>query len=74
MEYKSTRNVAGLLGVMPGRISRAIWEGRLSPPEKAPGGSFLWIQQDIERASWLFRNRDAGDILDINRGEKDERN
>ena len=74
MKYESTREVARLLDINPGRISRAIWDGRLSPPEKAPGGSFLWTSHDIERASWLFRHRDARDVLGINLGGRHENN
>jgi hypothetical protein len=62
-EYRSTREVARLLGVRPSKLARALWDGRLEPPTKAPGGAFLWTDQDIERASWLLRRRDASDIL-----------
>ena len=63
MDYRSTREVARLLGVNPSRLARAIWDGRLDPPAKAPGGAFLWTNEDIERASWLLRSRDASDAL-----------
>ena len=57
--YRSTREVARLLRLNPSRLARAVWDGRLHPPEKAPGGAFLWTPEDIERASWLLRRRDA---------------
>lgn len=68
MGYRSTREVARMLGVNPSRLARALWDGRLGPPIKAPGGAFLWTDEDIERASWLLRGRDTGDILP---GEKE---
>lgn len=45
------------------RTARALWDGRLKPPTKAPGGAFLWTHEDIERASWLLRGRDASNTL-----------
>jgi len=65
MGYRSTREVAKLLGLNPSRLARAVWDGRLTPPGKAPGGAFLWTAEDVERASWLLRHRDASDILVI---------
>ena len=62
-EYRSTRDVARMLGVNPSRLTRAIWDGRLDPPTKAPGGAFLWTYDDIERASWRLRHCDASDVL-----------
>jgi hypothetical protein len=63
MNYRSTREVARMLGLNPSRVARAIWDGRLTAPTKTPGGAFLWTPEDIERASWLLRHRDASDIL-----------
>ena len=62
-DYRSTREVAKLLGLNPSRLARAVWDGRLTPPAKAPGGAFLWTKEDIERASWLLRGRSADDVL-----------
>jgi hypothetical protein len=63
MGYRSTLQVAKLLGFNPSRLSRAVWDGRLTPPARAPGGAFLWTAEDVERASWLLRRRDASDLL-----------
>ncbi len=63
MKYQSTRQVAMLLGLNPSRLARAIWDCRLTPPERGPGGVFLWTFRDIQRASWLLRGRDADDVL-----------
>ena len=63
MDYRSTRDVARMLGVNPSRLARAIWDGRLDSPVKAPSGAFLWTPTDIDRASWLLRSRDASDVL-----------
>lgn len=64
MTYSSTREVAAILKVNPSRLSRAIWDGRLAPPMKGPSGSFLWVETDIQRASWVLRRQSADDILE----------
>jgi hypothetical protein len=64
MAYRSTREVAKLLGLNPSRLARALWDGRLTPPARAPAGGFLWTVDDVERASWLLRRRSADDVLD----------
>ncbi|NQT01345.1 MAG: helix-turn-helix domain-containing protein [Planctomycetes bacterium] len=63
-QYYSSLQVAKMLNVHNSRLSRAVWEGRIDPPAKSPGkGVFLWTRDDIERASWILRRRDASDIL-----------
>ena len=61
--FKSTREVAELLGVAPGRIGRAVWEGRLAPPVKSPSGAFLWREENIRRASWVLLRKHLDDVL-----------
>ena len=68
-EFRSTREVAGLLGMPPGRINRAIWESRLKPPQRGPSGAFLWSELDIRRASWVLLHRDL-DIVMAERSSK----
>jgi len=63
MALRSTRNVARLLGIGTSRLSRAIWDGRLPAPEKGPGGAYFWSDDDLTRASWHFRRRDASDLV-----------
>ena len=63
MPYRSTREVAHLLGIPPGRLAKALWDGRVEAPAKGPGGAYLWTDRDIEHASWIIRHRDANDIL-----------
>ena len=63
MRYRNTRSVARLLKVSPSRLMRAIWDRRLDPPAKGPGGAFCWDDGDVQRASWLLRGRDADDVL-----------
>jgi len=50
-------------GVQPSALNRAIYEGRLDPPTKGPGGSFLWVEANIQQASWLLRGKSADDVL-----------
>lgn len=63
MDLRSTRDVARLLGIGVSRLARAVWEGRIDPPAKGPGGAYLWTRRDIERASWALRHRNADDVL-----------
>jgi len=70
MAYRSTRDVARLLGIGTSRLSRAVWDRRLPAPEKGPGGAYLWSDADLTRASWYFRRRDASDLLAAEGGER----
>ena len=63
MKYFSSREVARMLGIKPSKLSRAVWDERIKPPTKAPGGAFLWDEDDVERASWVLRKRSAEDVL-----------
>lgn len=64
MEQRSTKQVAELLGIPPGRLARAVWDRRVAPPGKGPGGDYQWTLDDIRRASWALLRRDykAGGI------------
>jgi hypothetical protein len=64
MTYRSTRQVAGLLGVSVSRLTRAVWEDRITPPEKAPNGAYLWAEEDLRRASWALLGRDIDGFED----------
>lgn len=57
MSFLSTRQVAKLLGITPACLTKALWDGRVDPPQKAPSGSYLWTLRDIEKASWALRRR-----------------
>lgn len=59
----STKEVAKLLGVGLSCLSRAVYEDRIDPPQKGPGGAFLWGVRDIERASWALRRKSVDDIF-----------
>ena len=63
MAYKSTREVARVLGINPSRLSRAVWTGRLQEPQRGPSGNFLWTEKDIRRASWALLHRDLDGLL-----------
>jgi hypothetical protein len=54
MDYRSTRQVARLLKVSVSLLTKAVWCGRVDPPQKSPSGSFLWTARDIDRASWAL--------------------
>jgi len=56
-ELYSTRQVAGLLDVKPDTLQKAIWQNRINPPAKGPGGAYFWTEADIEHASWALLHR-----------------
>ena len=61
MGIMGTRDVARRLGISASRLARAVWDGRISPPLRGPGGAFLWTLDDVERASWaLLGHSQAG--------------
>lgn len=65
-KYYSSLEVARMLDINPSRLARAVWVEKIPQPAKSPGGKgvFLWVRDDVERASQLFRKRDASDIFD----------
>lgn len=63
MSFYSTRQVAKLLGIPVGRLTHAIWDGRVNAPVKGPGGAFFWTGDNILRAGWVMLRRDVSDLL-----------
>ena len=59
MAFRSTKEAAHVLGISPGYLSRALWEEKVTPPERGPGGVYLWTTADINRASWQLLGRAA---------------
>jgi len=57
MSVKSTKEVALLLGIGVSRLSQAVWTGRVAEPQKGPGNSFCWTNEDINRASKALLSR-----------------
>jgi len=53
----STRDVAKLLQIRPDALSRALWCGRLDPPQKNSSGDYVWTLHDVQRASWALFHR-----------------
>ena len=59
MRFYSTRQVSKILKVRPNTINVAIWNNVFDPPEKGPGGAYLWQKRDVERAAWaMHRTRE----------------
>ncbi len=56
-----TKQAAARLGLRPGTLTRAVWEGRIQPPAKGPGGAYIWTEADLRRASWVLLGRDLDD-------------
>lgn len=66
MEFYSTRQVAKILGIKPDILSKAIWQDKVSAPQKSPSGNFLWTTEDINRASWVLLHK----AYEISKGDK----
>lgn len=62
-EFYSTREVAKLLDVSISRLKTAVWDGRIDPPTTGPGRAYLWLSDDIQRASWVLRHKSADDVV-----------
>ena len=67
-QFYSTPQVAGLLGIKPDTLNKAIWQGRVNPPMKGPSGQYLWTLPDIEHASWVLRHQSYKPIKEENNG------
>jgi len=63
MRLHSTREVGDLLDVSSGRLIRAVWLRHISPPEKGPGGAYLWREDDLRRACSYFLHRPLEAVL-----------
>lgn len=61
-DYRSTPQAARLLGMSPSRLAKAVWDGRVAPPQKSPSGNFLWTRADIERASWVLLHKPLEEV------------
>jgi hypothetical protein len=55
--FKSTSQVAKILGIGVSALQRALWTGRVKAPLKSPQGGFLWMDSDINSASWVLRRK-----------------
>ncbi len=53
-DFHSTRQVARILGVGIARLSMAVWQGRIQEPDRGPNNNFLWVEDDINRASLVL--------------------
>jgi hypothetical protein len=66
-----TRDAAAMLGVRPGTLLKAIWEGRLPEPQRGPGKAFIWSENDLRRAAWLLCHQDLDTVLAERRAQAD---
>jgi hypothetical protein len=65
-----TKQAAAILGVRPSTVAKAVWDGRIAPPTKGPGGAYIWTDADLRRAAWALLGRD----LDTVKAEKEAAN
>ena len=66
-----TREAAAILGVRPGTLLRAIWEGRLDEPQRGPGKAFIWSDHDLQQAAWLLCHTDLDTVMAERRAQGD---
>ena len=66
-----TKQAAAILGVRPGTLTRAIWEGRVPQPAKGPGGAFVWTETDLRRAAWALLGRDLDEVATGQEGTRE---
>ena len=76
--FRSTKEVALMLGVKVGTLAASVWAGRIPEPDRSPAGHFLWTEHDISRACRVMRGRLLADVLaerdvDQRQGGRDER-
>ena len=57
-----TKQAAAILGVRPGTLTRAVWDGRVQQPTRGPGGAFVWTDVDLRRAAWALLKRDLYEV------------
>jgi hypothetical protein len=57
-----TKQAAAILGLRPGALTKAVWDDRIPPPVKGPGGAFVWTDADLRRAAWALLGRDLDDV------------
>lgn len=62
-KYFSTREVAGMLGIKPNTLNRAVYDGRINEPAMI-GKSRMWVLRDIEQASLVLLKRPLEDVLE----------
>jgi hypothetical protein len=67
-----TKQAAARLGLRPGTLTRAVWEGRIQPPAKGPGGAYIWTEADLRRASWTLLGRDLDDAASTRKERVDD--
>lgn len=60
--FKTTREVAEVLGVSPAQVTRLVASGDLTPAAKAPGlrGAFLFTKEEVEQARFMRDLQTAG--------------
>ena len=58
----SSREVSEILGISPGSLNKAVYNGIVVPPAKDRSGRYRWSRLDAHRAAWAMsrqRNYDA---------------
>ncbi len=70
-QFYSTRAVAGFLHLKPDTLQKAIWQNRVTPPLKSPGGQYLWTIAYIESAAWAMGRFEQFKVWE--KGQNDEK-
>lgn len=51
-----TKEVAKAIGIKPSTLLQAVWNGRMTEPQKL-GRSFAWNEKNVQEAKELFIGR-----------------
>ena len=60
---KSTKQVAGELGVKVTTLNQAVWQCRIDEPERGPGGCFQWQDENIAQAAHVMGKKVPEGVL-----------
>lgn len=63
-ETIGTREIAKLVGVKPGRILSAIWQGRIDAPQQDGSSRYLWKLSDVEKLKAVFKHKQGRGVAD----------
>jgi hypothetical protein len=57
MKTVTTKQLAKLLGVRPGAVHSAIYNGRIKPPAINKSGEYHWSEKDVQAVSLIMTGK-----------------
>ena len=65
MKFRTTRETAKILGIMPENLLQKIQQWVIDPPSKMKSGDYLWTDDDIIRAGRAICQCDISDKINL---------